>query len=126
MPEESSLVVVVDDDNSMREAVRRLMRAVGLAVETFPSAEHFLGSASLFRTACLIADANLPGMSGLDLHRLLVARSFDIPTIIITAYPDEVLKTLALDTGVLSYLIKPFAQDDLLSCVRSAIGTRTS
>jgi FixJ family two-component response regulator len=122
MPDEMPLVAVVDDDGSMREAIKGLMRAVGFAVETFPSAEDFLKSADLGRTACLVADANLPGMSGLDLHRHLVAIAIKIPTIVITAYPNEGFRTSALASGVLAYLVKPFVQDDLLERVRSAIG----
>ncbi|OWJ69067.1 response regulator transcription factor [Inquilinus limosus] len=126
MAEMLSLIAVVDDDSSMREAMKGLMRAVGFSVETFTSAESFLESADLFQIACLVADANLPGISGLELHHHLMANAINIPTIIITAYPREDLRSSSQDSGVLAYLVKPLIQDDLLSYVRSALDTKTS
>jgi FixJ family two-component response regulator len=113
------LISIVDDDQSVREATRGLMRSLGYPTEAFATAEDFLQSRRLAQTACLIADINMPGMSGLDLHRHLSASGNPIPTILITAYPDETARSRALDAGVVCYLSKPFQESDLLSCVNS-------
>jgi FixJ family two-component response regulator len=115
------LISIVDDDESVREATRGLMQSLGYAAEAFPSAEDFLRSRRLAQTACLIADINMPGMSGLDLHHHLSASGNPIPTILITAYPDEAARSRALGAGVLCYLSKPFQESDLLSCVHTAL-----
>jgi FixJ family two-component response regulator len=119
---EPRLVVIVDDDESVREATKGLMRSMGLAAEAFPSGEDFLRSSHLGRTACLVADVNMPGMSGLDLHHRVAALPKRIPTILITAYPNDTIRERALSAGILCYLIKPFSEDELLDCIRSAIG----
>jgi FixJ family two-component response regulator len=116
------LIAIVDDDESVREATKGLMRAVGLVAETFSSGEDFLRSPQLGRTACLVADFNMPGMSGLDLHRRIAALRETIPTILITAYPSESIRAQAVSAGIICYLVKPFSKDKLLSCIRSALG----
>jgi FixJ family two-component response regulator len=123
MPQKA-LISVVDDDESVREAMKGLMKSLGFAAESFPSAEDFLRSPCQHRTACLIADVQMPRMSGLDLHRQLVAAGQRIPTILITAYPDERVRAQALQAGVVCYLAKPFTEDDLLACLRSILGHR--
>jgi FixJ family two-component response regulator len=115
------LISVVDDDESMREAMRGLMKSLGYMAEAFASAEQFLNSRQLSRTSCLIADVHMPGMTGLDLHRHLVASGKTIPTILITAYPDDSLRARALGDGVVCYLSKPFDENDLLTCIRSSL-----
>jgi FixJ family two-component response regulator len=97
------------------------MKSLGYTAETFPSAEDFLRSQQVPRTACLIADVNMPGMSGLDLHRRLSTAGNRIPTILITAYPDNIVRERALNAGVICYLSKPFDEGDLLSCIHSAL-----
>ena len=121
MPKEA-LISIVDDDESVREATKGLMKSLGLSAQTFACAEDFLSSNRLQLTACLIADVQMPGISGLDLHRQLLAAGKPIPTILITAYPDENLRTRALSAGVIAYLIKPFNEDDLLECLRTVLG----
>ena len=121
MPKRKPLISIVDDDESMREAAKGLMKSLGYTAETFPSAEDFLQSQQIPRTACLIADVNMPGMSGLDLHRHLSTSGKPIPTILITAYPDDGARKLALGAGVICYLSKPFEESDLLSCIHSAL-----
>jgi len=118
----AALISIIDDDQSLREAVKALMRSLGLTAETFASAEDFLNSDSLHRTACLIVDVQMPGMSGPDLHHRLVTSGKPIPTILITAYPDNRARARALQAGVIGYLAKPFEESDLLACIRSAIG----
>jgi FixJ family two-component response regulator len=112
------IVAIVDDDESVRDAIKRLMRSMGLAAEVFASAEEFLGSPDLNRTGCLVADFNMPNMSGLDLHHSLSLQRKEIPTILITAYPSD---DRALQAGVIGYLTKPFSDHELLSYVRTAL-----
>jgi FixJ family two-component response regulator len=121
MAKRKPLISIVDDDESVREAAKGLMKSLGYAAETFPSAEDFLQSQQVPRTACLIADVNMPGMSGLDLHRHLSTSGTRIPTILITAYPDNGVRDRALNAGVICYLSKPFDEGDLLSCIHSAL-----
>jgi FixJ family two-component response regulator len=97
------------------------MQSLGYTAAAFPSAEDFLQSHQVPRTSCLIADVNMPGMSGLDLHRHLSASGNRIPTILITAYPDESIRERALNAGVICYLTKPFEESDLLSCLHSSL-----
>lgn len=111
----------MDDDEALREATKGLMRAVGFLAETFGSGEDFLKFDRLHTTACLIADVHMPQMSGLELHRRLVMSGVSIPTILITAYPDDSGRERALKAGVIGYLTKPFNMDDLLVCIKSAL-----
>ncbi len=115
------LISIVDDDEAVREATKGLMRALGFLAETFGSAEDFLNFDRLHSTACLIADVQMPQMSGLDLHRHLVASGVSIPTILITAYPDDSVRARALKAGIVGYLTKPFNKDDLLVYIHSAL-----
>jgi FixJ family two-component response regulator len=103
--------------------MRRLMRSLGYSVEAFPTAADFLASTRLAETACLIADVHMPGMTGLELHRRLIEAGHAIPAILVTAYPDEDVKARALKDGVVCYLRKPVDQEQLLRCVRAALGS---
>jgi FixJ family two-component response regulator len=120
MPE-PSVITIVDDDESVREALMSLMRAVGFACEAYACAQDFLRSGRLHRTACLIADVRMPGMTGLELQRHLVASGNPIPTVLITAHQDEDGRARAMRAGVICYLTKPFNEDDLLGCIHSAL-----
>jgi FixJ family two-component response regulator len=115
------LVSVVEDDQLFRESMRRLMRSLGYAVEAFPSATDFLRSPRLVETACLIADIHMPAMTGLELHRRLVATGHAIPTILVTAFPNDVDRARALNDGVVCYLRKPVDEDHLTRCLRKAL-----
>ena len=106
----------------MRDALDVLMRSLGFSVQVFSSAESFLKSQRVSRTACLIADVQMPGMTGPDLHQHLVSAGTPIPTIFITAFPDERVRKRALRAGVLGYLTKPFTEDELMSCLRKGLG----
>ena len=121
MPKTKPQISVVDDDESMREAIRGLMRSLGYKAQAFRSAEEFLTSRQVPHTSCLIADVQMPGMTGLELHRHLVASGKTIPTILITAYPDDSVRERALRDGVVGYLSKPFDENDLLACIRSSL-----
>jgi FixJ family two-component response regulator len=121
MTSNQSIVMIVDDDDSIRKSVRRLMKSYGFAVETFASAEEFLGSDRLAKTSCLILDVQMPGMSGLELQRRLVASGCLIPIIFITAYSDERARAEAMQAGAVSYLAKPFDDGELLNCIHTAL-----
>jgi FixJ family two-component response regulator len=121
VPEEVPLIAIVDDDELMRASMKDLMMAVGFAVEAFACAEDFLKSAHISRTACLVADVNMPGMSGPELHRYLKTSENNIPTILVSAYPNDKVRTDALAAGVHCYFTKPLAEDELLACIRSAL-----
>ena len=121
-----NLIAVVDDDGSMREAVTGLLKSFGYDAVAFERAEDFLSSSQRRRVACLIADVQMPRMTGPDLHGQLVASGEPIPTILITAYPDPVVRTRALQAGVNCYLTKPFRDEELLGCIRSALDLSAS
>lgn len=116
-----TLVSVVEDDEPFRESMKKLMSSLGYTVEAFASASDFLASPLLAATGCLITDVQMPGMSGVDLHRHLIKVGYAIPTILVTAYPDEISRSRALKDGVLCYLSKPVDDDHLERCLRSAL-----
>src|SRR3546814_10089126 len=98
------LISIIDDDESAREAVVGLVRALGFTATEFQSAAEFLKSSHLLQTACLIADMRMPGMTGLELYRHLIAVGTPIPTVLVTAYPDEADSARALEGGRRCYL----------------------
>ena len=115
------LVSVVEDDRFFRESMGRLMRSLGYTVEVFPSAADFLASPRLSETACLIADVHMPAMTGVELYRHLIEAGYTIPTILVTAYPDDVDRVRALNDGVVCYLRKPVDEQHLIRCLRAAL-----
>jgi FixJ family two-component response regulator len=114
-------VAIVDDDESAREAVAALVRSLGFTVTEFANAAAFLQSSSRAATACLILDMRMPGMTGLHLHRRLLQGGTPVPTIIMTAHPDDADRSSALDAGVRCYLPKPLAPEELLACILSVL-----
>ncbi|HSV25293.1 MAG TPA: response regulator [Xanthobacteraceae bacterium] len=119
----NQLVLVIDDDRFFRESMARLMRSFGYTVEAFASAADFLVSPRLVETACLIADVHMPGMTGIELHRHLIDLGHAIPTILVTAYPNDVDRARALNEGVVCYLRKPVDEQDLIRCLRAALAS---
>ncbi len=117
-------VAIVDDDESVRDTTEDLLASAGLSAATFDSAESFLQSKGTCAIECLIADMRMPGMTGLELHGHLAAAGTPIPTVLITAYPDEGARARALKTGVTCFLAKPFSAEDLLACIRTALRGR--
>lgn len=115
------LVSIVDDDQSCRESMCRLIRSLGYAGDFFPSAAEFLTSPRLAETACLIADIQMPAMTGLELYRRLVDTGHAIPTILVTAFPKDADRTRALNDGVVCYLPKPVDDEHLTQCIRRAL-----
>jgi FixJ family two-component response regulator len=120
------LISIIDDDDDFREALQALMRSMGFAVEAFPSALDFLARTNVGDTSCLIVDVHMPQMTGIELHRHLVDAGYAIPTILITAYPDESVRVRAMADGVIGYLTKPCDSDELLRCVSTALGRTES
>jgi FixJ family two-component response regulator len=116
-----TLISVVEDDQPFRESMRKLMTALGYTVEAFSSATDFLASPILPATGCLVTDVQMPGMSGVELHRHLVDSGHVIPTILVTAYPDDITRNRALKDGVVCYLSKPVDDEHLERCLRSAL-----
>jgi FixJ family two-component response regulator len=115
------LISIVDDDESVREALCGLLRSVGYAVKAFASAEEFLASDQLRNADCLVLDVRMPGMGGIELHRQLVAGHYEIPVILITAHEDDGMQARALSGGVGAVLIKPFSEEAILSAIHSAL-----
>jgi FixJ family two-component response regulator len=113
-------IAVVEDDDSVREATIGLLRSHGFIAKGFASADEFLKSNRIRITCCLIADVQMPNMSGLALYGHLIASGAPIPTILITAYPDDDIRARALSAGVMGYLTKPFSETDLLDCISTA------
>ena len=116
-----ALISIVDDDQYFRESMRQLVMLLGYTVEEFPSAADFLASRLLSETACLVADVHMPGMTGVELYGRLIKLGYTIPTILVTAYPDEVVRERALKEGAVCYLSKPVDDEDLERCLRSAL-----
>lgn len=117
-------VAIVDDDESVRDTTKDLLDSAGLSAATFDSAESFLQSKSTCAIQCLIADMRMPGMTGFELHGRLAAAGTPIPTVLITAYPDERARARALKMGVICFLAKPFSAEDLLACIETALRGR--
>jgi FixJ family two-component response regulator len=120
------LVSVVDDDQYCRESMCRLMRSLGYTADFFSSAAEFLASPRLAETACLIADIHMPAMTGLELYRRLVDTGHTIPTILVTAFPNDVDRARALNDGVMCYLRKPVEEAHFTRCVREALRSADS
>ena len=108
------------------KSMRKLVISLGYTVKAFPSAADFLASPLLNETACLVSDVQMPRMSGVELHRHLNDAGYTIPTILVTAYPDEIGRRRALKDGVFCYLPKPVDDHHLERCLRSALESRTS
>jgi FixJ family two-component response regulator len=117
------LVSVVEDDRYFRESMRRLMRSLGYVVDVFSSAAEFLASPRLGETDCLIADVHMPAMTGLELYQRLVDRGHSIPTILVTAFPNDADRARALNDGVTCYLGKPVDERDLTRCIDAALAS---
>ena len=116
-----SMISVVDDDALVREATDNLLSSEGYLVRTFASAEEFLQSPQLHGCACVVADVQMPAMSGLDLLTHMRTRGYKAPFIFITAFPDESVRARALKAGAICFLAKPFAAPELINCVETAL-----
>jgi len=117
----ADMVFVIDDDESIREALNSLIRSVGLNVATFASAQEFLQSKRPDVPACLILDVRMPGLSGLDLQRDLAEANIHIPIIFITGHGDIPMSVRAMKAGAVEFLTKPFRDQDLLDAIQQAL-----
>jgi FixJ family two-component response regulator len=117
------LISIVDDDESVREALCRLLKSVGFAVRAFASAEEYSSSDKPDNSDCLLLDVRMPGKSGIELQRQLIAGHSRIPVIIITAYEDEGVRAQAMSYHARDILIKPFSEEDLLNAISKALTT---
>jgi FixJ family two-component response regulator len=115
------LISIVDDDDALRNSLENLTRSAGLRAQGFSSAEAFLNSNQVHETRCLVLDVRMPGMSGLELQRQLVASSSLIPIIFVTAHGDDAQRTQALTAGAVAFLYKPFYEEELLDAIDSAL-----
>ena len=115
------MIVIVDDDEGVREATKTLVRSLGYNASTFGSANEFLKSEKVHDTSCLITDLQMPGLSGIDLQDRLIASGYRIPIIFITAYPDEKARARAMNAGAIGFLSKPCNDDLLLGCLEKAL-----
>jgi FixJ family two-component response regulator len=115
------VIAIVDDDESAREGTADLIKSIGFVAKAFPHAEGFLQSDSIGCTACLITDVRMPGMTGLELHECLVRSGNAIPTILVTAFPNDRDRAQAMRYDITCYLTKPYSEDELLGCIRVAL-----
>ena len=116
------MISIIDDDASMRNATRRLVKSLGLNANTFASAEEFLDSDGVRDTSCVITDMQMPGLSGAELQGYLLARGVTTPIIFVTAFPEAGLRKRVLDAGAVGFLSKPFEEQQLIRCLKTALG----
>jgi FixJ family two-component response regulator len=117
-------ISIVDDDESIREGLSRLLSSVGFVVKTFASAEQYLSSDQPGRTDCLLLDFRMQGMSGIELERQLVADHSEIPVVFITGHEEETVLARVLDGNARTVLIKPFSEEALLNAINNMLGIR--
>lgn len=118
------MITIVDDDPLVRDATVDLISSLGYSAVAFDSAEKFLDSGYVANTSCLITDQQLPGLSGTELQKQLRNDGHRTPIIFITAFPEEKVRTLALNAGAVAYLTKPFEEADLIDSIRAALDRR--
>ena len=123
MPQ-APVISIVDDDESVREATKGLVRSLGYTAVTFGSAEEFLSSERMPETSCIIADVQMPGVSGVEMQDRLIAEGHRLPVIFITAFPEDRVRERALEAGAIGYLSKPFNEEHLIGCLDKALGNR--
>src|SRR6266849_6628710 len=119
--EQQAVIVVIDDDASMRRALDNLLKSVGFAVELFASPQEFLQSERPARPGCIVLDVRFPGRSGLDMQRDLASSDAQLPIIFITGYGDVPMSVRAMKAGAVEFLTKPFRDQDLLDAVGTAL-----
>jgi FixJ family two-component response regulator len=115
------MISIIDDDPSVREATKGLMRSLGYATATFASAEEFLQSGRVIDSSCVISDIKMPGMSGIELQSQLTANGHCVPIIFVTAFPEERMRKRAMKAGALCFLSKPFSEETLIECLDRAL-----
>jgi FixJ family two-component response regulator len=118
---QTPVITIIDDDHSVLVATQLLVTSFGFETRAFLSAEEFLQSSSLNETACLISDIHMPRVSGIELQRVLRSQGRDIPTILMTAFSNENVKSRAIAGGAVCFLLKPFDARTLLGCIKRAL-----
>jgi FixJ family two-component response regulator len=116
-------ISIVDDDPIVREAIADLVQSLGYEAATFDSAEQFLECGAVAKTSCLITDLQMPGRSGLELQKQLLAEGHHTPIIFVTAFPEEKFNSRAMNAGAVAFLSKPFRDDTLIDCVKTALNS---
>ena len=116
-------ISVIDDDDSVREAMKNLVNMLGYSVDAFASAEAFLTSGLVNSTACVITDVQMPGMSGVELQRHLLAGGHPVPVIFVTAFPNESIRDRVMRDGAIGYLSKPLQKQSLLDCLERVLSS---
>jgi FixJ family two-component response regulator len=117
-------ISIIDDDESLREGTKSLVRSLGYAATTFSSAKEYLRSDSIWHSSCVITDLHMPGMTGAELQERLIADGIDTPIILMTAYPDDKVRSRALNAGAVGFLRKPFDDEMLIECLTKALGSK--
>jgi FixJ family two-component response regulator len=118
-------IAVIDDNDSMREAMKSLISVLGYSVETFASAEAFLDSNRTPAADCVISDVQMPGIGGVGLQQRLLAAGCRTPIIFVTAYPNEATRERVIRDGAVGYLSKPLREENLMDCLDRALGSGT-
>jgi FixJ family two-component response regulator len=118
------MISIVDDDEAVREATKGLVRSLGYSASTFSSAGEFLASKRVHDTSCLITDLHMPGLSGVDLQRRLIADGHRMPIIFMTAFPEESIQAEAMKAGAICYMTKPYSDDHLIGCLERALNAK--
>jgi FixJ family two-component response regulator len=124
LPEVTMMIAIVEDDASVRAATQSLVRSLGFAACSFSDAEEFLRSPCATKASCLIADVQMPGMSGIDLQSILCDRGCDTPIIFITAFSNETIRARAMKAGAVSFLDKPVDVQTLIASLDQALNRR--
>jgi FixJ family two-component response regulator len=119
-------ISIIDDDESLREGTKSLVRSLGYAATTFSSAIEYLRSDSIWRSSCVITDLHMPGMTGAELQERLIADGIDTPIILMTAYPDDRIRSRALNAGAIGFLRKPFDDEMLIECLTRALRSKAA
>jgi FixJ family two-component response regulator len=118
---DSNIISIIDDDDSVRVAVARLVRSLGWRTHTFASATEFLQSPHLKDTCCLVTDVQMPSVNGLELQRRLIAQDYHIPIIFMTAFPGQTVRARAMAEGAIGFLVKPLDATTLSECIAAAM-----
>ena len=115
------MISIVDDDLFVRQATEAFVRSLGYRAAAFASAEDFLQSSYIHETTCLISDVQMPGLSWVDLQRVLIAEGYLTPIIFVTAFPDERICRIVMEAGAIGYLTKPFDEESLIQHLQTAL-----
>jgi FixJ family two-component response regulator len=118
------VISIVDDDEEVHKATKGLVRSLGYTAATFGSAEEFLNSEQRYDTSCIIADVQMPGLSGVEMQKQLIAEGHRLPMIFVTAFPEDRVRASAMEAGAVGFLSKPCNEEHLIGCLDSALGRR--